>query len=69
MTLAKAKARANKTFMAQASVNIIIHNCQNSIIVQATIVCMKTSDWAAVIVHCVKFKVFFLIDYKTNRNA
>ncbi len=36
MTLAKAKARANKTFMVQASLMIITYDCQNVFIVQGT---------------------------------
>ncbi len=36
MTLAMAKARANKTFMVQASLTIITYDRQNIFIVQAT---------------------------------
>jgi hypothetical protein len=36
MTLAKAKAGANKTIVAQASLTIITYNRQNIFIVQAT---------------------------------
>jgi hypothetical protein len=35
MTLAKAKARANETFIVQASLRIVTYDCQNSFIVQA----------------------------------
>ncbi len=36
MTLAKAKARANKTFIVQASLTIDTYDRQNYFIVQAT---------------------------------
>jgi hypothetical protein len=36
MTLAKAKARANETFIVQASLTIIMYGCQNIFIIQAT---------------------------------
>ncbi len=36
MTLAKAKARANETFIVQASLTIVTSDCQNIFIVQAT---------------------------------
>jgi len=36
MTLAKAKERANKTFIVQASITIVTYDCQNIHIVQAT---------------------------------
>ncbi len=36
MTLTKAKARANKTFLAQASLIIVSYDRQNIIIVQTT---------------------------------
>jgi hypothetical protein len=36
MTLAKAKARANETFIVQASLALIMYGCQNIFIVQAT---------------------------------
>jgi hypothetical protein len=36
MVLAKAKARANKTFIAQASLTIVTYDRQNIFIVQAT---------------------------------
>ncbi len=35
MTLAEAKARANKTFIVQASLSIVTYDCQNIFIVQA----------------------------------
>ncbi len=35
-TLAKAKARANETFIVQASLTIVTYNHQNVFIVQAT---------------------------------
>jgi hypothetical protein len=35
--ITKAKARANKTFIVQASLMIVTHNHQNIIIVQATV--------------------------------
>ena len=36
MTLAKAKARTNETFIVQASLTIVTYDCQNMFIVQAT---------------------------------
>jgi hypothetical protein len=36
MTLAKVKAKANKTFKVQASLTVITYDCQNIFIVQAT---------------------------------
>jgi hypothetical protein len=36
MTLTKAKARANKTFIVQASLTIVTYNCQNIFIVHGT---------------------------------
>ncbi len=36
MTQVKAKARANKTFKAQATLTIIACDCQNIVIVQAS---------------------------------
>ncbi len=36
MTLAKVKARANETFVVQASLTIVTYKCQNIFIVQAT---------------------------------
>ncbi len=36
MTPAKAKARANETFIVQASLTIVTYDCQNIFIVQAT---------------------------------
>jgi hypothetical protein len=35
MTLAKAKARANDTFIVQAYLTIVTHDCQKKFIVQA----------------------------------
>jgi hypothetical protein len=37
MTLAKAKAKTNETFIVQASPMIITYDCQNMFIVQATV--------------------------------
>ncbi len=37
MTLAKAKARTNKTIMVQASLTVTTNDCQNIFIVQATV--------------------------------
>ncbi len=37
MTLAKAKARANKTLIVQATLTIVIYNRQNDFIVQALV--------------------------------
>jgi len=34
----KAKARANNTFIVQASLTIVTYNCQNNFIEQATVV-------------------------------
>jgi hypothetical protein len=39
MTLAKAKAKANETFIVQASLTIVTYDCQNMFIVQATGAC------------------------------
>jgi hypothetical protein len=36
MTLAKAKAKTNETFIVQASLTIFTYDCQNIFIVQAT---------------------------------
>jgi hypothetical protein len=36
MTLAKAEAKTNETFIAQASLTIVTYYCQNMFIVQAT---------------------------------
>jgi hypothetical protein len=36
MTLAKAKAKTNETFIVQASLTIVTYDCQNMFIVQAT---------------------------------
>jgi hypothetical protein len=36
MTLAKAKAKTNETFIVQASLMIVTYDCQNMFIVQAT---------------------------------
>ncbi len=36
MTLAKAKAKTNETFIVQVSVMIVTYNCQNMCIVQAS---------------------------------
>jgi len=37
MTLAKAKARANETFIVQAALTIVIYDHQNIFMVQATV--------------------------------
>jgi len=36
MTLAKAKAKTNETFIVQASLTIVTYNCQNIFIVQVS---------------------------------
>jgi hypothetical protein len=36
MTLAKAKAKTNETFIGQASLTIVTYDCKNMFIVQAT---------------------------------
>ncbi len=36
MTLAKGKAKANKTFVEQSSLTMVTYDCQNIFIVQAT---------------------------------
>ncbi len=41
MTLAKAKARANETFIVHASLTIITYDCQNIFIVHATGLCVE----------------------------
>jgi hypothetical protein len=45
MTLAKAKARANKTFIVQASLAIITYDHQNIFIVEATGLFKKIKDF------------------------
>ncbi len=51
MTLAKAKVRANKTYIAQASLMIITYDRQNIFIVQATCALFKAlSSMAKLIV-------------------
>ncbi len=42
-TLTKAKARANETFIVQASLMIVTYDCQNIFIVQATDVALPRS--------------------------
>jgi hypothetical protein len=42
MTLAKAKAKTNKTFIVQASLTIVTYDHQNMFIVQATDVKRRT---------------------------
>jgi len=43
MTLAKAKANTNETFIVQTSLTIINYDCQNMFIVQASDLIMSTS--------------------------
>ncbi len=47
MTLAKAKAKTNETFIVQASCTIVTYDCQNMFIVQATNVIFR------------EYKIFF----------
>ncbi len=44
MTQAKAKARANRTFIVQASLTIVTYDCQNMFIVQATERCFLLGE-------------------------
>ncbi len=45
MTLAKAKAKTNETFIVQVSLTIITYDRQNKFIVQATGVSVMTNEF------------------------